>query len=91
MPEPSLSEKLREKEKEVRKEVKKQTIGYIVTALGLVAGLAWNEAIQSLVSELFPGNNGSILIKFLYAIVVTVLIVIVTLYLLKLQKRESDE
>ena len=50
----------------------------LVTAgFGLVAGLAWNEAIQDLFAILFP-KSGSLVAKFLYAIVVTVAIVVIT-------------
>ena len=44
---------------------------------GLVAALAWNSAIQDLFNLFFP-NRESLLAKFLYAIVITVLIVLVT-------------
>jgi len=55
-----------------------QQIQSLVTAgLGLVAALAWNTAIQDLFKLVFP-NQGSLTAKFLYAIFITLLIVILT-------------
>ena len=48
----------------------------IGAALGLVAGLAWNDAISSSIRLIFPSDNASSLVlKFIYAITITVLIV----------------
>ena len=80
--------KIKEGREKLGKEVKERTIGYILSALGLVAGLSWNEAIKSLIDGVFPESN-SIVIKFVYAIVVTVFIVFVTIYLVKfIDKKE---
>ena len=38
-----------EEDKRIRDLVRERTMGYIVGALGLVAGLAWNDAIKSLI------------------------------------------
>lgn len=81
---------LKEKEKDLRKEIKKQTVGYVLTALSLVAGLAWNQAIQSLVNQFFPTKGGSILANFVYAIIITVIIVVVTISLLRFKKEEGN-
>lgn len=78
-----MPKKVEEQKKTLRTEVKEKTIGYMLAAFGLVAGLAWNDAIKSLIDTFIiqPGNG--ILIKFLYAIVVTVVIVVITVYLVK--------
>lgn len=44
---------------------------------GLVAALAWNDAIQSLFRLLFP-QQSEVWAKFTYAVLVTVLVVVVT-------------
>jgi hypothetical protein len=49
----------------LREELKKQTLGYIVGALGLVAGLAWNEAIKAFIEFLFPLSQDTLLVKFM--------------------------
>lgn len=82
----SIKEKLKHQSNEVRREVKKQLLTYIVASLGLVAGLAWNEAIKALIEYFFPASQNTLLAKFLYAIGVTLLIVIVSYYLAHLIK-----
>ncbi|MBV9455088.1 MAG: hypothetical protein JOZ19_13380 [Rubrobacter sp.] len=43
----------------------------ITTALGLVAALAWSEAIQQLFRQLFGETGGALAAEFFYAFVVT--------------------
>lgn len=47
---------------------------------GLVAALAWNDAIQTLFKEIF-GNQSASWAKFAYALLVTGLVVLVTMKL----------
>jgi hypothetical protein len=75
---------IKEKGKGMKEEIKQRTVGYITAALGLVAGLAWNEAIKSLIEYFFPMNQNNVLAKFIYAFVVTAVVVIITIYLIKL-------
>ena len=64
----------------VGKEVLKTIITLITTAFALVAGLAWNDAIQALINTfLDPGNALTGLI--VYAVIVTVIAVVVTIVL----------
>ena len=49
----------------------------ITAAFGLVAALAWNEAIKALFAEVFP-EQGSLMPLLMYAIVVTILAVVFT-------------
>lgn len=74
----------------LRRELRERTIGYILAAFSFVAGLAWNEAIKSLIDQFFPFSRDSIWIKFVYAIVVTLVIVLVTIYLLKLIEQKEE-
>ncbi len=48
--------------------------------LGLVAALAWNDAIQALFKIIF-GDQSDVWAKFIYAIIITVLIVLLTVKL----------
>lgn len=73
---------------EIEKEIKGKTLGYVSAALGLVAGLAWNDAISLLIETVFPLSSDTILIKFLYAILVTVAVVILIKSLDRLMNRE---
>jgi hypothetical protein len=62
--------------KEMKDELKGKTLGYISAALGLVAGLAWNDAITNMINVLFPVAKDTILIKFIYALIVTLVVVL---------------
>lgn len=76
--------------KNVGSDVKEKTMGYILTALGLVAGLAWNDAISSFIKYFFPADSNGIVAKFSYAVIVTFLIVVVSNSLLKVFGNKKD-
>ncbi|MDP3772125.1 MAG: DUF5654 family protein [bacterium] len=67
-----------------------QTIGYVVAALGLVAGLAWNDAVRSLIEHLFPLATTTVSAKFVYAVLLTLVIALVSIHLVKLQKKDTE-
>jgi hypothetical protein len=51
----------------------------ITVALGLVAALAWNTAIQNLFTTIF-GEAGSALVgQFVYAIIITLVVIFATI------------
>lgn len=77
------------KEKMVNEVIKEKTVSYILAAFSLVAGLAWNEAIKSLIEYIFPSAGNSIMAKILYAAVLTVILVAISFYLTKLIKKEK--
>ena len=64
-------------------EVRERTLGYLTAAFGLVAGLAWNEAIKALIEAVYPASRDSVTAKFLYALIVTAVVVAVTLYVFR--------
>ncbi|MDI9615167.1 DUF5654 family protein [Methanothermobacter sp.] len=56
-----------------------KTIGTLITtAFGLIAALAWNEAIKVLITQFFKAGN-ELTGLFVYALVVTILAVIATI------------
>ena len=59
----------------VAKTVMKTIITLVTTAFGLVAGLAWNDAIQKLI-ETLVGTGDALNGLFIYAIVVTIIAVV---------------
>jgi len=61
----------------ISKQVRAKVTGYILTAFGLVAGLAWNDAVKTAIDRFFPLDQGNLIIKFLYALVITVIVVII--------------
>lgn len=80
----SIKDKIKGESERIKKEIRQKTIGYILTAFGLVAGLAWNEAIKGLIEYFFPLNKNTILAKFIYAIIITLVVVIVSVYVMRL-------
>lgn len=78
-------------DKKVKELVRERTISYIVAAFGLVAGLAWNEAIKSFIEYLFPLAQNTLLAKFIYALALTVVLVFVSVYLARLFKKEENK
>jgi len=77
--------------KKVRKTstaVQEKTITLILGGFGLVAALAWNEAIKSLFETLLK-NKGSLIGKFTYAVIVTMIVVIVSIQLPKLSRKKK--
>jgi hypothetical protein len=75
---------------EINKELRGRTFGYISAALGLVAGLAWNEAISAMINALFPIAKDTVWVKFIYAIIVTIAVVILVKYLDRMFNRPHE-
>lgn len=58
---------------------------------GLVAALAWNEAIQSLVNAFLPKNSsGGIIAQLIYAVIITIVVVIITVKLGKMTGKAKE-
>lgn len=71
-----------------------QTLTMVVSSLGLVAALAWNEAIKEYVNvniKPFFSRGSGVISLFIYAIVITVITVLATLQLNKITERVSKE
>jgi Na+/proline symporter len=86
-----IEEKLISEMAKVRSEVRNRTVKYIVAALGLVAGLAWNDAIKSLIEYLFPQDQNSLKAKLVYAVVITFIVAVLSFYLAQLEKKEEKK
>lgn len=76
-----LKTELTEEGKVIGHETKERTLGYITAALGLVAGLAWNDAIKAIIDYWIPLGGGAVWAQLGYAVIVTIIVVIVTVYL----------
>lgn len=79
-----------QEQKHLRIEIRERTIGYMLGAFGLVAGLAWNDAIQSLIGYLFPLPENTLPAKFLYAIIISFVVVMISVYISRLLQRLSN-
>jgi len=75
---------------EVKKELKEKTITLILGGFGLVAALAWNEAIKTLFETIFP-KKSELVGKFIYAVIVTIVVVLVSLQFRKITKSSEKE
>jgi hypothetical protein len=67
----------------LRVEVLTKMIDLATAGFGLVAALAWNDAIKAIFDAIFP-KAGNIAAQLIYAVVVTVFVVFITLRLGKL-------
>lgn len=83
--------KVREEGKALQKEMRERTLGFITAGLGLVAGLAWNDAIKALIEYLFPLGKNSIPAKFIYAVLVSIIVVVLSTYLMRLLGRHDQK
>lgn len=82
--------KIKEDLRGVKDEVRKRTVGYVLAALGLVAGLAWNDAIKAGIEYFFPQDQNSLRAKLVYALAITIVVAVVSFYLARLEsKREK--
>ena len=83
-----FDKKLKKESEEIRNEIQEKVIGYIVAGRGVIASLAWNEAIKALIEYVFPLKQNTILAKFLYAGTMTLVLVFVTLYLVRIFRKK---
>ena len=77
------------KNEQFHKELIRQVITLSTAGFGFVAALAWNEAIQSLVNEYvakYLSVESGVLSRFIYAIVITCVAVLVTYQLSKVNR-----
>lgn len=84
-------EELKENGSEIKTEVREKTLGYILAALGLVAGLSWNETIKAVIEYFFPLAKDTISAKILYSVFVTIVVVVLSIYLTKLFKKNEEK
>ncbi len=86
-----IKDKIKIRSREIKKEIQEKTLGYILAAFGLVAALAWNDAIKGLIEYFIPLSKNTVLVKFIYAVVLTFVVVIVSIYLTKLFSNKKEE
>jgi hypothetical protein len=80
----NIKTKIKKEVSGVKEEIRNKTVGYIVTALGLVAGLAWNDAVKSAIEHFFPLEQNGLKAKFIYAVIITLVVVLISVYLVKI-------
>lgn len=75
---------------EVTKMIMETVLALITTAFAFVAGEAWNSAIQKLI-ESFVGTGDAVPSLLTYAIIVTIIAVIVTVLIARIAGRMGVE
>lgn len=78
------------KDKSLKLELVEKMTTLATAGLGFVAGLAWNEAMQDLFEAVLPAQS-SLLAKFAYALLVTVVIVLVTVQLSRMADKLKEQ
>ena len=74
--------KIKKQVKTVEKEFKSKIATLVISAFGLVAALSWNEAILGVFKQYYTAGE-ELTAKIIYAFVVTIIAVIVTIRLSK--------
>jgi ABC-type phosphate transport system permease subunit len=64
----------------MKKEVIEKIAALITAAFGLIAALAWNEAIQEIFRLVF-GEQSGVWAMIFYAVVVTIIAILVTIWI----------
>ena len=82
-------EKTKQNLAETHRQVLNQSLGFISSAFVLIAALAWNDTIKELISKFVPGNSG-LWSRLIYAVIVTIIAVIVTSRLNKLAEKYNN-
>lgn len=74
----------------LKSEVIDKISALLTAAFGLVAALAWNGAIQALFKEVF-GNPDELVAMVVYAVVVTIIAVLITIWIARMAAKAKDE
>jgi len=80
--------KIKNEIKKINEEIKEKTLTFILGGFGLVAALAWNEAIKTLFETFFP-KESALIGKFIYAIIVTIIVVLASSQLTKISQQKG--
>jgi hypothetical protein len=84
----TLIDPIKKEIKETKKELKEKTVTLILGGFGVVAALAWNDAIQTFFNTFFQKGSG-LIGKFIYAIIVTFIVVIVSMKLRAISEKKE--
>ena len=73
----------------MKKQILDRLSTLMISAFGLVAALAWNGAIQAIFREVF-GTAEGVVSMLAYAIVVTIIAVVATVWIAKITPKEEE-
>lgn len=73
----------------MKKKLAEKISSLVIAAFGLTAALAWNGAIQAIFLEVF-GTTEGIVPMLSYAVIVTIIAVVVTIWMSKLSGEDEE-
>lgn len=83
--------KIKSESAKIGQGVREKSASFLVAAFGFVAGLAWNEAVKALLEQYFPLNENNVWAKLIYAVFITLLLSVVSYYLLRSSEQKTRE
>jgi hypothetical protein len=87
---PNQTISAKEKAKDAARAIKAKMVAYVGAGLGLVIGLAWNDAIIGLIGHFYPDKGDGVIAKLVYAVIITVVVGLV-LYLVEKSLEEDKK
>jgi membrane protein YdbS with pleckstrin-like domain len=79
---------MKEDVKDIKGQVSQTIATLMTTAFGLIAALAWNEAIKAIILQYFQADSG-ITGLLIYAILITIIAVVATLVIARVIAKPS--
>ena len=86
-----MEEKSTRHQKSLKIEILEKMGQLVTTGFGIVAALAWNDLIKKFFEQIFHRPEDNLWAMFGYAVVVTVLIVLVTFQISRLLERTKNQ
>ncbi len=74
----------------IRETFKERVLTIVIASLGLIAALAWDDALKHLFEKLF-GGEASLAEEVLYALIITIVAAAVSVYLAKLYNKREEK
>jgi ABC-type Mn2+/Zn2+ transport system permease subunit len=74
----------------VRSDVLERIVTLVIAALGLIAALAWDEALRH-VFEIMFGSTGTLSEELSYAVIITVIAALISVYVGRSFKKRKDK
>lgn len=62
----------------MKNKIIKYTLTLFIASMGLISVLAWNEAVKLLFETIYPISKNGLLMRFIYAIIITIITIIFT-------------
>ena len=81
MPNQELSNREIEEKKSLKIEILEKVASLATAGFGLVAALAWNDAIKAVFAKFFPQPGDNLFALIAYALLITIIVVIITIQL----------